>query len=185
MSIVLNSAGGGSITLNEPNTASNRVLELPDNSGTLISTGSTFAGNGPAFMAESTVDQSVTSSTWTKVTLGNEIFDTNNCFASSRFTPTVAGYYQFNGVVRGVSASNNVTATSAAIYKNGTIYTASNTVVNTGISGLANAVSGLIYLNGSTDYVELYGFITATSPSFDYNSSGVACQLSGCLVRAA
>jgi len=52
------------------------------------------AGTGPAFMAESTVDQSVTSATWTKVTLGNEIFDTDSCFSSSRFTPTVAGYYQ-------------------------------------------------------------------------------------------
>lgn len=38
MSIVLNSAGGGSVTINEPNTASNRTLTLPDNTGNLIST---------------------------------------------------------------------------------------------------------------------------------------------------
>jgi hypothetical protein len=184
MSIVLNSAGGGSITLNEPNTASNRVLELPNNSGTLISTGSTFAGNGPAFMAESSVDQSVTSATWTKVTLGNEIFDTDSCFASSRFTPTVAGYYQFNGIVRAVSASNNVTNVSAGIYKNGALYAAAGTT-SAGASGLTTSVPSLVYLNGSTDYVELYGSVTGTSPSFDYTSAGVAPQLSGCLVRAA
>lgn len=38
MSIVLNSAGGGSVTISEPNTASNRTLTLPDNTGNLIST---------------------------------------------------------------------------------------------------------------------------------------------------
>jgi hypothetical protein len=157
---------------------------LPNGSVAQADLAAGVAGYGPAFMAESSVDQSVPSATWTKVTLGNEIFDTDNCFASSRFTPTVAGYYQVNGVVRGVSASNNVTSTGAAIYKNGAIYTLSNSASG-GISGLANAVSGLVYLNGSTDYVELYGFITGTSPFFDYNSAGIAPQLSGCLVRAA
>jgi hypothetical protein len=139
---------------------------------------------GPAFMAESSVDQSVTSATWTKVTLGNEIFDTDSCFASSRFTPTVAGYYQFNGIVRAVSASNNVTNVSAGIYKNGVLYAAAGTT-SAGASGLTTSVPSLVYLNGSTDYVELYGSVTGTSPSFDYTSAGVAPQLSGCLVRAA
>jgi hypothetical protein len=142
------------------------------------------AGTGPAFMAEATIDQSVTSATWTKVTLGNEIFDTDSCFSSSRFTPTVAGYYQFNGVVRGLSASNNVTSVNAAIYKNGVLYSFGSSI-SAGISGMNNTVSALVYLNGSTDYVELYGFVTATSPFFDYTAAGIASQLSGCLVRSA
>ena len=37
MSLKLNSSGGGSITLQEPSTASNRTLTLPDNTGNLIS----------------------------------------------------------------------------------------------------------------------------------------------------
>lgn len=37
MSVKLNSSGGGSITLQEPSTASNRTLTLPDNTGNLIS----------------------------------------------------------------------------------------------------------------------------------------------------
>ena len=41
MSLKLNSSGGGSVTLQEPTTANNQTLNLPDNSGTLISTAST------------------------------------------------------------------------------------------------------------------------------------------------
>lgn len=139
---------------------------------------------GPAFMAIQTVDQNVTSTTVTKVTLGNELFDTNNNFASSRFTPTVEGYYQINGVVRGTSASANVTSTLAAIYKNGAIYSQAFSV-SAGVATLIQSISSVVYMNGSTDYIELYGLITATSPFFDYVSDGSCCQLSGCLVRAA
>ena len=50
--------------------------------------------NAPAFSAYRLTDQSVTGSTWTKVQLGTEEFDTANAFDSStnyRFTPQVAG----------------------------------------------------------------------------------------------
>ena len=39
--------------------------------------------------------QTLSSGTLTKVTFDTELFDTNNNFASSRFTPTVAGQYFF------------------------------------------------------------------------------------------
>jgi len=41
MSLKLNSSGGGSVTLQEPSTANNQTLTLPDNTGTLVSTAST------------------------------------------------------------------------------------------------------------------------------------------------
>lgn len=40
MSLKLNSSGGGSVTLQEPTTANNQTLTLPDNTGTLVSTAS-------------------------------------------------------------------------------------------------------------------------------------------------
>jgi hypothetical protein len=40
MSLKLNSSGGGSVTLQEPVTASNQTLTLPDATGTLLSTAS-------------------------------------------------------------------------------------------------------------------------------------------------
>ena len=54
------------------------------------------AGNGPAFSAYQSTLQSFSSNTVTKVLFQTEEYDTNSNFASSRFTPTVAGYYQLS-----------------------------------------------------------------------------------------
>ena len=57
-------------------------------------------GNQPAFRAYNVAVQNISNATWTKVQLTTELFDTNSNFDNStnyRFTPTVAGYYQFNG----------------------------------------------------------------------------------------
>jgi len=109
------------------------------------------AGNGPAFSAYNSGNQTVTASVDTKVTLDTESFDTNNNFASSRFTPTVAGYYQFNGGVYCTSVSRVL----AMLYKNGVIFCfGTDYVTSTGEQ--RSRVSTMVYLNGTTDYVELY-----------------------------
>jgi hypothetical protein len=51
MSIVLNSSGGGSVTINEPATASNFTHTLPAADGTLVLAGTTPSFNGIAFPA--------------------------------------------------------------------------------------------------------------------------------------
>lgn len=139
---------------------------------------------GPAFSAIQTADQSVTSGTYAKVTLGNELFDTDNCFANSRFTPTVAGYYQINGIIRAGAPSSTITQLVTAIYKNGSIFDI-NVTLSAGTSTIYANVASVIYLNGTTDYVELYGNVSGTSPLFDYNSDANCSRFSGCLVRAA
>ena len=50
----------------------------------------------PAFSAYSNTAQTFVNGVEQKVTFAVENWDTNNNFASSRFTPTVAGYYQLN-----------------------------------------------------------------------------------------
>ena len=55
--------------------------------------------NKPAFSAYANVATSLASGSPTKVLFQVEEFDTNANFASSRFTPTVAGYYQINAQV--------------------------------------------------------------------------------------
>jgi hypothetical protein len=82
MSIVLNSSGGGSVTINEPTTASNFTQTLPASNGTIALTSVV-----PAFSAYSTSNQSIPATTATKITFDTEEFDTNSNFASSRFTP--------------------------------------------------------------------------------------------------
>lgn len=194
MSLKLNSSGGGSVTLQEPTTASTRTLNLPDNSGTVVSTGSTavvsqamlatgVAGTGPAFSAYNGGSaQNVTSGTWTKITLSTEDFDTANCFDSTtnyRFTPNVAGYYAAFGSfdVTGSSTSGVI----MAVYKNGSVYNWGNYIANAVGEVIAN-VTSLVYLNGTTDYIEFYGRASGSSLQFQNNA---ALKCGAYLVRAA
>jgi hypothetical protein len=159
MSLVLQSSGGGSVTLQEPVTASNLTITVPAETGTMITTASTFAGTGPAFSAYQSITQSgITNVVPTKVQFQTEEFDTNSNFDNStnyRFTPTVAGYYQVNGGV----TLNSITATHsclAIIYKNGSAFKNGCTAKPSTSNYPSTVASTLIYLNGSTDYVELY-----------------------------
>jgi hypothetical protein len=99
----------------------------------------------------------LTSNTFTKITFTTEVFDTNNNFASSTFTPTVAGYYQVNGAL---TMAGSFCGGEALIYKNGSSFK-SGIGLNNGSYANRFAVSALVYCNGSTDYIELYGYITA------------------------
>jgi hypothetical protein len=132
-------------------------------------------GNGPAFSAYQSSAQTLSSSTPTKLNFQTEEFDTNNCFASSRFTPTVEGYYQINGCVQ--LATTNSTIYSA-IYKNGSVYKLGTVAAASSAAG----VSSTLYLNGTTDYVELYGYFS-TGQNVAANIS--ATWFNGAMVRGA
>jgi hypothetical protein len=156
MPLVLAGATSGSTTI-QATDAVTQTITLPNNTGTVLTTASTFAGTGPAFSAYSTANQVTATVTYTKIQLNTENFDTNNNFDSTtnyRFTPTVAGYYQISGAVTYQTALNNYGA-AAVIYKNGSNYAWGATTGNTNMYPTAQ-VSSLIYCNGSTDYIELY-----------------------------
>jgi hypothetical protein len=142
------------------------------------------AGTGPAFSAYQSVQQTgVSATTWTKVTLTTELFDTNNNYASSRFTPTVAGYYQINGTVT-IVTTNTTHFLISGIYKNGTLYTQASGVLGNSNFYPTSIVSTLVYLNGSTDYVELYCYGSAGGAYNIYNTLENT-NFNGVLVRAA
>jgi len=117
---------------------------------------------GPAFSAYLPSNQTISATTWTKIQLSVKEFDTNNCFDATtnyRFTPTVPGYYQININISIPSASSrNV----YSIYKNGSEF---KTVSDVGISTNYWRANGgaIIYLNGTTDYVEMYAYSSATA----------------------
>lgn len=140
-------------------------------------------GNGPAFSAYNNTSQSISSNTFTKVTLQTEVFDTANCFADSTFTPNVAGYYQLNGLIRATGTS--LTGAIAVLYKNGSVYTYGEAFDGTTTTSAQLNVSEIVYLNGTTDNVALWGYITATSPSFGYAATYINCRFNGALVRGA
>jgi hypothetical protein len=140
------------------------------------------AGSGPAFSVYRATNQTITSGVYTKVQLDTETFDTNNNFDSTtnyRFTPTIAGYYQINGKI-GSGGSTAPTSMASALYKNGSVYKYGPYVQAP--QGESN-VQDVVYFNGSTDYVELYVYITAATALISGGSS--ATYFSGVLVRAA
>lgn len=146
------------------------------------------AGNGPAFSAYPSSNQTISSAVATKVTLDAELFDTNNNFASSRFTPTVAGYYQISLGFQ-PEPSTSMTRVILTLYKNGSMYSAPQDF--DGLRGvnatgtLVNKISGslLVYMNGSTDYLEMYVYIFAATPVI---GNGVANTfMTGFLARSA
>ena len=179
MPIKLQSSSGGSVTLDVPVTASNFNVTVPNASGTAM-----VSGNMPAFAAWKSSDQSISSATWTKATFDTEEYDTNSNFASSRFTPTVAGYYQINWCTD--LSATSCTRQMTSLYKNGQAYK---------YVGLWTQPSGnweheingssVVYLNGTTDYVEIYVYITGTSPAIYSTSEATVTWFNGVLMRAA
>jgi hypothetical protein len=113
--------------------------------------GTGVAGNGPAFSAYSGTGTTVNASTNTKINFDTEEWDTASNFASSRFTPTVAGYYIITGAICGVFTGNSY----PMIYKNGSEYKR-GTQPQTSVSFVTYTVSATVYFNGSTDYAEIY-----------------------------
>lgn len=191
MPVKLNSSGGGSITLDVPSMSTANTLTLPAKTGNIITSadsgtitqgmlGSGLAGTGPAFSAYQSSTQS-NFTTPTKVSLQTEEYDTANCFDSTtnyRFTPNIAGYYQFNASVQ---FNGSTQGGALFIYKNGSSVKQSNynpaTVTDPGVN-----LSALIYLNGTTDYVELYA---SSATSVNLKASSFQTYFNGFLARAA
>jgi hypothetical protein len=157
MSLVLQSSGGGQITIQEPATASNFTQTLPAASGEVM-----VSGNQPAFSAF-TPTQTLTTAVLTLLAHSTELFDTASCFNNTgstvggilaySFLPNVAGYYQITASVRdntGASAG----FLSSVIQKNGVA--ANQNIGINNAQGISSITTALIYLNGTTDYIQHY-----------------------------
>jgi len=178
MSIVLQSSGGGSVTIQEPTTASNLTATLPAATGTVM-----VSGNMPAFSAYAGTTTTLTSSTDVKIIFDTELFDTNSNYSSSRFTPTVAGYYQVNACAS-MNYWNGIIY-CLAIYKNGSVYQYGQTAYPQTVGGVRASISSIVYCNGSTDYIEIYGFQYAQSSNNVVSASQTATWFNASLIRAA
>lgn len=112
----------------------------------------------PAFSAYQTTLQSVPDVTSVKALFQTKEYDQTNAFdaGTSRFQPTVAGWYQLNGTVLFPMTAPSILT---RLYKNGAIY--KDGAYSTAYS---STVSSIVYMNGTTDYCEIYA----------YHSSGVS-----------
>ena len=164
----------GSVALTAATVAGSTAITIAAQSGTLNV-------GGPAFSAYQTSNQSIPNASWTKVTFTTEEFDTANCFASSRFTPTVAGYYQLNGQVEWQSAVSGRSIID--IHKNGTYYKRGTDVNATNYS---STVSALVYANGTTDYFEIWTYQqSGSSANTDNSYDSTTTWFNGCFFRGA
>ena len=143
--------------------------------------------NTPAFLASATSSQSVSNGAINVVTLGNEIYDTGSMFANNRFTPTVAGTYVFYGSVRASGSSNTIQYCNVMIRKNNSAANADSYVAGGNEAGQdsakANSMTASLTcsfaMNGSSDYVQLYGQTSGTSAVLSAPSNGTSSFFGG------
>ena len=113
--------------------------------------------NTPAFEAKLSSDISLTDNTLTKVPFASELLDTDNAYDNStnyRFTPQVAGKY-FVYLNVGFIGSGGINDSSSQIYRNTDphIIALNN---DSALTQQSQFCSGIVDLNGTTDYVEAY-----------------------------
>jgi hypothetical protein len=163
---------------------------LPSATVTQATLATPVAGTGPAFSAYLGSNQSISTGVFTKLQANTEEFDTASCFNNTgstvgsipayAFLPNVAGYYQCDGRLE---SNINGTNTFITIYKNGSEFKRGEAKVFSFNAGTGSNIFTLIYLNGTTDYIEFYGYLIGTSPVIV--SGAVNTYVQAVLVRSA
>ena len=105
--------------------------------------------------AYNSANQSVSSNVWTKISVDTITVDTQGAFDSvnNRFVAKQAGVYIVNGLVYANTSTPGIQG--VRIYKNGVFVTG---YVMSNVDNGELAISTCVYLNGTTDYVELWGY---------------------------
>jgi hypothetical protein len=134
-----------------------QILTADSTAATGLAWATPAGSSGAAFRAFRNADQTVTGSTSTKIQFDQETFDTDACFdptTNYRFTPNKAGYYEVTCQILFQGAG---TFGEVKIFKNGSATSGHRDAGQEGV-GYA-AVSDLISMNGTTDYLEGYCYI--------------------------
>ena len=128
-----------------------------------------FVPKVPAFRIVRSGNQALTDDSWNQIDFDSVDLDNMNNFntSTSRYTPTVEGWYTFN-IILYLSVNTNLNRWIGSIGKNSAGY-GSGRVWDTDLyDNTQNAYqtmngSRMYYMNGSTDFVEAWCFIDATS----------------------
>jgi hypothetical protein len=140
--------------------ANDTVLTADSTAATGLKWATPAAASGPAFVAYLGTNQTgMADSVAEKIKIDTEVFDTDSCFNTTtyRFTPTKAGKYLVT------QFSRSALTHTAYVLKNGT---GTQFCVNgTGSYGYTWATS-MIEMNGSSDYLEMWGLVQTASGSF-------------------
>jgi len=128
--------------------------------------------NTPAFEAHLGSSQLFSDNTLVKINFNTEDLDTDNCYDNStnyRFTPNVPGkYFVFSCVRFDGRQTSNLNLIYLQIYKNGSVYKANQEYfISNYIRQMSVTINAVIDMNGSSDYLEMYGFMDMINASLD------------------
>ena len=153
-------------------------LNLSDNydfTGTVTGAGGNMK---PAFSAYMSGNQTLSDTTWTKLEFDTEIFDTDNTYDNStnyRFTPNVSGKYYITAYTKAFASGNSdVLRHYQALYKNGSQIQLQNldTRDGGGFRSLSINSNYIVSMNGTTDYIEMYGHVDSNSNTSPFIGGG-------------
>ena len=149
-----NASGTGVYTLEAPNGNTDRTLVLPDEAGTVLTSASpvVLPKGTYAFRVNTTTAMTNTAYAVVKVPFNLINYDYSNGFntTNNRFQPDKAGIYSFSVSIR---YSSGFSRFLLHLYKNGA---ETVSLLDHGAGAYAVNGTGSLYLNGSTDYVEVY-----------------------------
>ena len=145
---------GSSITIGE----SGDTINIGTTGDTVNLAGSAYATAEtmtPSFQAYMNGNQTLANTTYTKMEMDTEVYDTDSKYDTSnyRFTPGVAGKYWVWGKFR-MDTGTNIAASIIAVYKNGSL-------ISKFTMKQANSTTrffGQVIRLDSDDYIELYGY---------------------------
>jgi len=140
--------------------------------------------NTPAFEAKLSSAQSLSDAAVSKINFNTEIFDTDNCYDNTtnyRFTPNVSGKYVVYAILQLYgSGTSEILNCATDFYKNGSqIFRTWNDFRTNNLSWVTYTQSKIIDFNGSSDYVEIYGYINSSSGTVSVEADGTRTSYFG------
>ena len=149
------------------------------------------AGTGPAFWCSPGADTTISSATDVVIANSSETYDTASCFNNTgstvggipayAFLPNVAGFYLFTSTINTELSTSPTRFINSVRINGATAYRVVDTSV--GYAPSVSTGSILLYMNGTTDYVQQIIYLAASTPR--YSASITTARFSGFLVRAA
>jgi len=156
-----NISGSSTLTIGDSNTST-----ITLKSGATLTN---FPDNTPAFMVKLSSSQTgVSDDTFTKVTYDNEVFDTDNAFASNKFTvPSGEGgkYYFTVGVDVDSETNSNLDSATVQVKVNNSSEYAAEYYLAANPPRRIPVHTGVILDLSASDYVEIFCRIEATDSS--------------------
>jgi len=155
------------IKVNTYQDANGNALFSSDGSGN-VTTSASGLQNTPAFFINKTTDQTLTNNTYTKITFDSEVFDTDNAYASDKFTvPTGKGGKYFIGTViyTDAGAVSNYEYSNTKLYVNGAEKTHHSHDIRNNAGHQITIATHVVLDLSANDYVEVYCRIADLSGS--------------------